>query len=321
MVLKKLLNSPLFLKILSVILATIIWFFVTYTQDLDITVTSRDIPITYTGTESLTSRDLAILYPDKPATVTVKLKGRRSILMNTVGKISASVDVNNVYQPGQKTMSVDVVLPIDGVQIIDKSPYNIDVDVKNSVIAEVPITIKQTGLKKQSEYTVMSEPLKSTFTIRGPQEALSTVSQAIAIVDVSDVTSTVKKDYSVTLYDENSNEVNLLNVVPVEDKVSIESTYLKLLTVNVVPSIKPATHNLQVGNIKVTPETVVLGIPSTYTRSITQIAVKSHFTPDEAGSFSYNDVELDIPKGVYLQNAEPLANISFDVTDTDIAEE
>ena len=72
-------KSDLTLKIFSVIIAIVLWSYVTSESEVnpDISKEYRNIPVTYTNKTALDRQDLVIMEPEE-ATVSVKVTGKKS---------------------------------------------------------------------------------------------------------------------------------------------------------------------------------------------------------------------------------------------------
>ena len=105
---KKLLISDKMLRLISVIVAVLIWLYINIVINPSIEVTVRDLPIQFVGTEKLNDNGLGIV-TESATTVTLKIKGNRKTMgKNNMDTIIAKADVSNVYNTG--TVSVPCLL-------------------------------------------------------------------------------------------------------------------------------------------------------------------------------------------------------------------
>ena len=116
---KKNLTNNLFLKILSVVFAFILWLVVVNINDPDVPRTISGIPITIINEEKITGQG-QIYYIESPSSQngSVTVKGARSIVDNLKPTdIKATVDFGNVSSVGAVT--INYTLP-DGVSLVTK---------------------------------------------------------------------------------------------------------------------------------------------------------------------------------------------------------
>ena len=93
---KNIKKSKLLLKILSAIIAVILWTAITYTEDPVITQTITGIGIEFSGVETLNGNGLAIINRNEIPTVSVVVRGKRNSVIEALDKVYAVADVSSI---------------------------------------------------------------------------------------------------------------------------------------------------------------------------------------------------------------------------------
>lgn len=137
------LNSNTFLKILSVIIAIVLWAYVIEAVNPTKTVTISDIPVQLLNVDSLNSKGLA-LSGDAGYTVDVEIEGKRADLSKlTAGEIIANADLFG-YSIGKNYIPVTLSAP-DGITVKQVNPTKINVVIEELVEVAKPIKVSFVG--------------------------------------------------------------------------------------------------------------------------------------------------------------------------------
>ena len=181
-------------KIISLLFAIFMWFYIIQVQNPEIEKTIRDIPVQFTKSE-LEERGLT-LTNDKEVQIDVKIRGQRKHI-SAVKKedIAAVADVANIDSIGTHKVNIDVILPYGSIELLEQNQQYITVMVDEIVVAEKEVIMHQVGEPKSgycvSDYTVTPQKVK----IKGPKSIVNTIEALAAVVDVDG------KDEDVTVAD------------------------------------------------------------------------------------------------------------------------
>ncbi len=171
-------------KIISLLFAIFLWFYIIQVQNPEVEKSIRDIPVQFTKTE-LEDRGYT-LTNDKEVQITVKIKGQRKYISGIKKEdIAAVADVTSIDSIGTHTVNVDVILPYGSIELVEQNPQHITVTVDEIVVAEKEVVINQLGRPKfgycVSDYRFTPEKVK----IKGPKSIVNTIEALSADVDVS----------------------------------------------------------------------------------------------------------------------------------------
>jgi len=181
-------------KIISLLFAIFMWFYIIQVQDPEIEKNIKDIPVQFTKTE-LEERGLT-LTNDKEVQIDVKVRGQRKHISGIKKEdIAAVADASNINSTGTHEININVILPYGSVELLEQNPQHIIVTVDEIVVAEKEVLINQIGNPKLGycvgDYKVTPEKVK----IKGPKSIVNTIEALTADVDVGG------KDEDVTVAD------------------------------------------------------------------------------------------------------------------------
>jgi len=127
------LNSNTFYKIISIIIAIVLWAYVIQVMDPTKKETIKDVPVQLLNEESLTTRGLA-LSGEAKYTVDVTIEGKRADLAKiTADDIIANADLFG-FSLGKNYITVVVSAP-DGIDVLEVRPSKINVTIEELIEA------------------------------------------------------------------------------------------------------------------------------------------------------------------------------------------
>lgn len=297
-------------RIVVVLLAFVIWFFVMSTNSTDVLWSLGDIPV-----EIVNESGLSVLSGDGAA-VDVTLSGRRSVKSKlSSADIRAYVTVAEGTAAGRYTYDIAVDLP-SGVTLDSLSQSRLSVYLDNTVTTTVPVRVVLTDYILESGYELdMSGISCSPASVRvtGPEAVLNTIGSAEVVLELGKVTRTVNYNGSVRLTD--------------RDGTEITGGYVKAQTSSVtvtVPVMKtrqmPLTVNYLYGyfdekNVRVTVEPAAVTIRGS---AETVDAAEWHYTVNEKEILSADryTVPFRLPAGVTADDAPESVIITIEPVGT-----
>ena len=154
------LKNKSFVKMISVVLAVVLWAYVIGEVNPTVKKTVSDIPVELTNTETLEERGLA-LQGDEEYFAAVVVEGARSELNELkAADIHVTADMYG-YEKGENHVSLDVTLP-DGISLEELKTPEITVTLETLETKSLPVTVVFTGesgdnLEPSYLYTVPSK--------------------------------------------------------------------------------------------------------------------------------------------------------------------
>ena len=301
------------IKVFALLIAILLWSFVMNKENPEWPTTIKNIPVTI-NTSALDRLGLVLMEP-KDITVNVEVNGRKSDMKDFSSKnIVAQVDLSGRGE-GQFKVAINVSLinQKPGVVIKNIEPKEVLFTLEEIIPRDIPINIQTEGTVPTG-YLLGDTSSKSQFvTIRGPRSWVNEVNKAIAIVDVTGITSDVIRSRPVQIVDDKGNEVLGVDKVPSVIDVNINvlktnSLPIELITENELP------ENFAITNIEISPRNIdikgkndILNINKINTKPIDINSLLEQTSME---------VELDLPEGVELLNPREKILITYTIEET-----
>ncbi len=285
-------------KIVSLLFAIILWFYIIQVQSPEVERTVKDVPVLFTQTEALENRQL-MLVNDKEYTVNVKIRGQRKYILDiNKTNLSVSADVSNIENTGTHTLYTNVVVPYGNIEIVNKKPSVVSVMVDEIVEQEKEILVETKG-KPENGYTVGA--IKTTpakIKIKGAKSIVGAVDHILAVVNVSGKSEDVSSVEPLELIGTTGTVIDSTYVSSKLDAVTIHCEILKTKDVDIEPKfseslIKDGTYVLDDNSVK---QIEVAGTASAVEK-LYKIETR-HITREMIKEGNEVEVELLLPSGV-----------------------
>ncbi len=302
-------------RVLSVLVAMMLWLYVVENNDEDTTKTYRDIGIQIQGLDTLRENGMTII-DGADTTVDVTVIGKWDALLNVrQDKFLITVDVSNITAPGVYELQYTVATNVDGARVADKNPRLITLTIDRIINKSVPVDLEVTGSVPDGyllddNYVVSPTAVE----VQGPESQLQSIETAYATVDVSDLKQTSTMKVSYTLLDAQGQPVDMSRITVEEAAVSVTIQVHKagvvplVLDVTGIPGLPDSAvaYTIDPANVEIkgTPETLAT-INSINLGSVSLAALLAQ---------GQTEVTLPIilPNGVTSENAPAEATVTFD---------
>ena len=305
---KKLCQDNKFLKILSVIIALIIWIIIITIASPVNEKSFYRIPVDVSFEGSVPDRNgLMMILSDTGLTINVDVSGNRSSLVSVrASDITASLNFDAVTAPGIYSIPISVAVDNAGVTVKDISPNNhVIVQFVKVSTRELPIQIEYTSSYPAGYGEVSHEILPQSVTVTGPEDTVGMIDKAVVRINPSARISDYTETCPVHLLDAYGGNVERKNLTLGAESVdvSVSLTYTATLPFDV------SLENTYGGNetyasVTFSPADVTLtgddrAIKNLTKISLGEIKLENHKNGD-AVSFS-----LPTISGVNYINAQP----------------
>ncbi|NLL62342.1 MAG: hypothetical protein GX240_06160 [Candidatus Atribacteria bacterium] len=306
---KRWITNNLDIKILALLMALILWFYISSQYNVMVE-KYYEIEITPVNLDnSLSIKEIR-------EKVTTGIKGPQNIVENiTANKISGTVDLQSVLEPGEYIIGVDILTP-KSTQITKIIPESIPITVEKIVSQVYVVEYNLIGLPKKG-YSLENEPEIV------PKEILITASESVhkminlvkVDIDISDISENTEREEKVTVYTKDNAVLDSLNLKP--DKVAV-SIYVRKGYPEEILEVKPRiigkpAPGFYISKIEATPNS--LKIFGEYTRII-NIDYLETIPIDVNGVSKTLTVKVTplLAEGIYLaENQETLVEVQIQV--------
>ncbi len=299
--LNKLFQNNKFLIILSLVISTITWVYMSMGTTNDTSVTISNIPIQIELPDQLVNNGLQV-FSDTEQTATVTVTGSRAVLGSISTKdITVTAATNGIDSAGTYQISLSAVKtnPSANFQIISTvTPSNVNVIV--DYLRETSFPIQENVVYKVADGYYASTSLASkNITVSGPQTEIAKIAKVSASAELDGILDdSTSATADILLYDKSGNRISTdllkMEFGTVEASISV----LPEKTVKVVPEFmnKPEGLNLGDDMLSVEPSEILLAGPKKVLDNTKSIKFESiDFATLSNKRYEYNDQGINIP--------------------------
>lgn len=299
--LNKLFQNNKFLIILSLVISTITWVYMSMGTTNDTSVTISNIPIQIELPDQLVNNGLQV-FSDTEQTATVTVTGSRAVLGSISTKdITVTAATNGIDSAGTYQISLSAVKtnPSANFQIISTvTPSNVNVIV--DYLRETSFPIQENVVYKVADGYYASTSLASkNITVSGPQTEIAKIAKVSASAELDGILDdSTSATADILLYDKSGNRISTdllkMEFGTVEASISV----LPEKTIKVVPEFmnKPEGLNLGDDMLSVEPSEILLAGPKKVLDNTKSIKLESiDFATLSNKRYEYNDQGINIP--------------------------
>ncbi len=233
---KSLMKNRTFLKVLSVVLAVLLWLYVVVTQDPTRTSKVDNVEVICGLSQYQINEGLNIISKSDDK-VSFSATGKRSLVTGVKGSYYAKLDLQNISEPGKYNIAPQISKP-EGVYVSGVSPSVIEVYVDKYVSSTVPLITETRGtLSKDLIITGMTTDV-SQAVLQLPSLALGQIAYVGAVVDLSNIKSSEVINCTPVLFDAEKKVIDIKNVVMDIKNIVVTITVEKVKNVKIIPSIE-----------------------------------------------------------------------------------
>lgn len=199
---KEKLTHNLFLKILALFFAVMLWFIVVIKNDPYKTEVISGVPITVINEEEITGQGIgqrySVLSPQN-GTVSIKVYGQRSKVEKLkADDIQAVVNFGEISSVGAAYISVTEP---EGITILSKSPEMMKIDIEPLQERSFEVKINTSGVVADG-FIINSRSTSPEFiTVTAPESVMQKLARAQVQIDVSGSTDDITETAKIRLYD------------------------------------------------------------------------------------------------------------------------
>mgnify|MGYP000675111046 CR=1 FL=1 len=192
----------------SLILALLLWGWVTTREDPETTRTFQDVTVDVAELPN----DLVVV--SSPPDVTVTLKGPRSVI-NRVdsSEVSAHLDLDGVDSPGSTTVDIVVTAP-DGVWERRSSPSRFPIQVERSMSKNFTLEPDIIGELGATRRVGQIQPDVSQVTVSGPESLVNSVVKVVLPIELGEATRDFTGVFTPEARDANQQPITGVTISP-----------------------------------------------------------------------------------------------------------
>lgn len=302
-------NNDTRLKVLSVIVAIVMWTFVVNSTNPSVNKTFR-VPVVMKNQEDLEKNNLTIIGGEESYSTNVKLKGsREKIVALRPENVFASIDISEARE-GVQSLAINVETP-SGVSVEDADPGQINLNIQKLIDKTLPVNVVVSDTLKDSRIVEVNELSPATITVKGPASLVNTVDRVEVKIDDKNLIDGKVHNVNVSVLDRSGkpveglrlshNDVNLSFIVYLTKSVPV--------TLNAVGTINSEYEEV---SRTLTPDSVILKGPESIISEITEITTKP-VNINNLRSTAAGEVKFNLPEAVEVYNGENSATYKIEV--------
>lgn len=266
---KKNMINKFTLKVLSLIIAILIWLLVRNVDDPIVVRTFYEIPVSIENASYLAENLEIPLLVDGKDTVKVRVKGARSVV-SKLKKEDIKAVANMTQIISKDTTPIMVPVEVTGTGISDSDitvrPRNIQVDIEKQKSVEKTIAVSTGDTQPDKDYEIgnlKANPEK--VTISGPETIINKIDKVVALIDVTGrKESNIEIKSQLKIYDKNLDELSpkqleYLNIKEISDNtIRIQAQFWKVkqnVKIKAEYSGEPK-RGYEVDSINLVPDTI-----------------------------------------------------------------
>lgn len=243
---KSFLNKNLALKVFSLIVGVLLWFYVQIAQNPEVSYDILEVPITITGEANINSDGFVVSEIPKNLKTNVTVSVKRSMVHRLdASDLTAVVDVSQCGDTGDFWLPVKIRSNDSELTVLNKNPSNISLYIDRIVTVDKEVNVSFDGTLEQGYYidkdNVTVNPTK--VTIKTPELESDSVSKINVSVDMTNVKSTFTNIFQGIMVDSKGEAITNKNINFVTEGISITVPVYKRKTVPV--TIKNAPENME----------------------------------------------------------------------------
>jgi YbbR domain-containing protein len=308
---KKIFIGDTTLKILSVVFAIFLWFFV-ITEQNPVVNKEVTIPVRLINVDSLSKKDLIMLNSNENFSISLKLKGKKEIL-DTVNQnsLNAYADLSNYAVEGENTIPVIINGLPEGATVTSRSEHSIKIVLDKKVTVQKPINVNITGNPVGGMASLTPIVTPSEVLLTGAESIVEKVEIVKVDVDIAGVNASVEKQLPIRLLDADGKEVTGVKLDTQTAKVSVpiantKRVPLQLILEGSVPEgFTVMDKYIKPKEILVTGEQQALDAISIIDSNPVDIS-----TATESLNITVN---LNLPQGIQLVNSNEVINAVVEI--------
>ncbi|MCR5255679.1 MAG: hypothetical protein K6D96_07065 [Acetatifactor sp.] len=299
------------LKILSVILATILWFLVVQIEDPQDSKTLSDIKVKLINTSLLENENKVYSVIDNTDKVSVTVKAPKSVISQLRSSdIVAEADVSKLTDINTVAITYSIE-NVDSDYTIQGNHDSVKLDVEDRKTKWVKLRYSTTGEVAEGYMVASASPDQTQVEVSGPASLVDAVSYAKVDIDVTDATSNLSVSVDISLFDSDDNPINQQTITKNVDYVhmTVEVLATKEIPVKVNYSGEPAEGYATTGEITCSPSSITVAASPSVLSNVDALVI-----PAEAIDITdvTESVEASLYARDYLDDNVKLASFESD---------
>lgn len=303
---KKLKQSNLMPKILSLVIAILLWFYVMNVVDPQTRRSFKNVPVRIEGLQDLRRRGLTLMNTGD-IHVNLELQGNRSY-MDRVNSSNIQAYINlEGLRKGEQSIPIHVTNYNDNVKVVGKDPLSVVLSIEENTSIREEVEIKTIGTLPEGYIMGDMNKSQERVTISGPKSLTDAVHSLVAYVNIKDRTQTTVLSCKLIPLDSDLEKIQGLTIEPASLEVEIPIYKTKTVPVTLNFSKAPPDQISQ-DLVDIQPKTATIKGNTAVLKEIEEIKTKP-ISWEKLQEGTLTSIELEKPQGVNLVNEKQIYQI------------
>ena len=300
------LKKDINVKIISVLFAVLLWFFVLDSSANPFDTATLNIPLKIQNEYLLQEKGLGLKNKDFVSNVNIVIKGRRDKINSiTANDFEAVLDYSRIKNSGNEDLTIDVKTNKEGISIEAKKPQAINVQVEKIIKASFKVEIEPKGKLRENYKIIKKASDPEYIEIEGIESLVKSVAVVKTEININGLSKIPIMRAECKMFGKNGDEITGLGK---NYNVDIALEVAKEVPVTPVLRGKLARDFVDKGT-KISPEKVLItGLPDVIEKieSVETEAVNIENLNKNAEVVSF----LKVPEGVRLVDSAREVKVS-----------
>lgn len=299
------------LILLSIIVAVVMWTFVTTSTNPSTNRTFRNIPVIIQNQDKLENAGYTIVSKDDIGSVTVRLTGSRdNIVSLNADDIQASINVMDAKE-GINSLDVKIDKP-SGIYLDYVDPNKINLNIQRIVQKTLPVNVVIADKLKDGKIVEVNEQKPKEIKIKGPESVINNVDRIEVNVNEPEYLDGKIHNLNINVYDRKGKVIDGLDL----DNKDVNLSFLVYETkkVKVDLRVRGQIANGYVETMRaISPENIIIKGQGQLIKDIESISTKPVILGNIKTTKS-GEVQLDLPDGIEVYDGDDMINYKIEVT-------
>lgn len=299
------------LMILSVIVAVIMWAFVTTSTNPSTSRTFRNIPIIVQNQDKLEESGYTIMSRDEISSVNVRLTGSRDNILNLNSEdIQARINVMDSTE-GIRSVDVKVDTPT-GIYVDYIDPSSINLNIQRIIKKSLPVNVVIADSLKDGRIVELNEQKPKEIKIKGPESSMNRVDRVEAHIDEEEYLDGKIHNVPLKVLDKEGKEVEGVELDFTDVNLSFLVYETKEVKVDLITRGEVADGYTEVSR-SISPETIIIKGQGQILKDVESIETE----PINIGNLKTTrsgEIGLRLPEGVKVYDGEDTVNYKIEVS-------
>jgi len=276
---KEALLNKIFLKIISVVFALLIWaYIIDTTPDLTRSRFVENLSVSVTGTTTLNNYGLALatdVYQEYQGVIDANVDVSQKEYARLSGEnVSVFLDVSNIRSAGMH--EIPLTATSSHGTVTNLYPESITVKIEYLDTREVPIEVEMTGTGKDDYWYSVNAQSVNPLTVSGPASIVQDATRAVAQIDITGQASSFRRAAILRLQDTTDQPIStrLLTRSSSTCSVSVDIYPTKEIPVTADASQIVVADGYEIAEITFQPATITVAAQSALLDGIDELPVE-----------------------------------------------